>query len=250
MSSQQQAITTTITDPRADGDYFIIGRAPKALTTADLRSPPSKGPVCSTAENEEKKIDIVSKPNPLATGMSRAVRLYMGKGSVRTASIRARLVDEYLLQSTASGTVAVAYNLYTGLQATSEWGSFVALFREFRIESCRFTYVPYTPSKVESSVNTNGRVICWAVEADNATAPTSVVSLFENETAKVFSNQNPRGSRWTWKNPDERWFSGNSTTNPLQPLTSLKVAGDVNFGVSLPIGAFFIEFFVGLRDRF
>jgi hypothetical protein len=198
-------------------------------------------------DEKEKKVPAAA-PTPAAKlRMSRGMSAISSAISHSTV-VKTRLVSEQACISSSGGTFYLATALYTMLIGLGEEDSFQSLFRQFRITNIHFHYVPYSPNKVEASINTNGRPIVIAVDPDDVSAPSSLIQVYANADAKVFHTQQT-GVSHRWRNDDKRWFNTASTTNPLQPALTLKMAADSALGTSIPFGGVFIEFFVEYRAR-
>jgi cellobiose phosphorylase len=191
--------------------------------------------------SDEKKVE------PVKLKMTRAMRA-MSSAINHSTTVKTRLVAEQACVSSGGGTFYLATALYTVLIALGEEDSFQSLFRQFRITNINFHYIPYTPYKAEASINTNGRPIVIAVDPDDSSAPSSLIQIFANASAKCFHTQQT-GVLYKWRNDDKRWFNTASTTNPLQPALTLKMAADAALGTSIPFGGVLIEFFVEYRAR-
>ncbi len=231
----------------ADNEYVLV---PKSQVKANGVGAPAPDSIETEVKQTRPQVAQIPRAMTMLLGMGKMGSGGKGGVNMHTGTVSTRLVDAINVTSSAAGNFYNAYNLYTGLQALAEWGSFVTLFRDFRITKVKCTFVPFTPYKVEASINTSGRVVCWAIDPTNSTAPTSVLGLFENENAQVFSNMNADGKMRKWTNPDKKWYSGSSTSNPLQPAMTLKTAIDANVGNTIPLGVIFVEFFVDLATRF
>jgi len=201
----------------------------------------------AAAPAEQKVAQAGPSGRAAMTLPSRMLMRSMGRGISLNTVVPTRLVADIGVTSTAGGVVYQANNLYTLLISLGENTDFVSLFREFRISACKFKFIPFTPYKAETAINTNGRVICFAVDPENASTPSSVLQVFANASAVIGSNQMPL--KLNWKNSDKLWYSTASTTVPLQPVLSFKMAADSNMGVSTPLGTVFVEFFVEYRAR-
>ena len=179
---------------------------------------------------------------------SRAAVLFRGmRGS---KSLRTRLVSTYALTTSGAGSAYGAIPVYSTVVAIGEFGDFINLFDEFKVVSVSAHFIPYTPAKVEASVNTNGRFLVWDYAATDSTAPTGSQFLWANESAHCFSNQQVQRNKWgVLSSQPAVWYSTLSAVNPLYPEGSLKIAGDTNLGTSIPVGVVMLEFFVDFRMR-
>lgn len=174
--------------------------------------------------------------------------------SSRTASggsLRTRMSVFYGVSSNGSGAVYAAINVYSdatyGLINLGEFTNFLALFREFRLESIGLHFIPDTPYKAETGVNPNGRILVVNVDPDNDSTPASSLTQYQDSDARVFSNQMEK--KWTVHNSDKRWFNTFSSSNPQQPLMAIKIAGDPSLGTSQTIGVLVIDYIVHFRAR-
>lgn len=221
----------------ASDDFVLVPRS--ALSTQRLKSYPdlSKARAARPALTLDRAMGRSLKTSKTAAGMVLLTRLVAEEGA----------------QSSAGGTFYQAYNLYTdatsGVLNLGEFADFAALFREYRIVAFKANFVPFSPAKVEASVNTNGRALVMCVDPDNDATPSSNLQLLANGNAKLFSNHTPMVISKKWANSDKRWFDSLDSANPLVPQMAFKVAGDASLGTSIPFGVFYFEYFVEFRAR-
>jgi hypothetical protein len=196
--------------------------------------------------DEKAVVTPLSAPRLAGSRAQAALRGMRGGNRV----LKTRMTESYGLTSSAGGTIYTAAGIYANVMALGEFTDFGNLFDEFKVVSVHCHYIPFTPAKVEAAVNTNGRALVWAYDTNDATVPTGMQVLYSNETAEVFSNQQARSKRWGVSSSDPAvWFSTLSTTNPLVPAGSVKIAGDANLGTSTPVGAVYVEYEVHFRMR-
>lgn len=225
-------------------------------------------------EEDEKKSAVGDAPNRVgvdttvaAVGVRPALKDVLGNGAMNSRAFRSalsnagtsaagkfktRMATFYGISSSAGSDVYAAINVYTaatyGLQSLGEFTNFLALFREFRIVEFRFHYIPWSPFKIESGTNSNGRTLVVNVDPMNDSVPTSSLTQYIDSDARLFSNQ--MVEKWTVRNSDKNWYNTFSTTNPLLPLTAIKIAGDASLGASQNIGVLAINYIVEFRARF
>jgi len=204
-------------------------------------------------QDEPEVID--EKGNPVSEGdappktltVSRSLARAMTSGLNTSSVVKSRLVSSIVLSTNGSQTAYGATNAYTDFQALGEFTNFQALFREFRFSGIRLTYLPFTPYKVEATINTSGRPLVIGVDPEDASTPSSFLQLWANVATKVGVSQND--IKFNWRNPDKKWYSTFSTTNPLQPSLAIKFAMDASAGVSIQCGALLVEYLVEFRAR-
>jgi hypothetical protein len=237
---QPQAVHT---NNQQGSDYYVV---------------PCPTPVYSAPDDEKKEAPakaVVSSPSVRAS-MSPAMRALISTKRSKSGSsntITTRMAGLTPVSSTAANVVLNSYDIYNdatvGILNMGEWTNFSALFRQYRIRRITVHWVPYTPSKVEASVNTNGRPLVICFDPDSSAAPSSAGQLFSNQSCYVYCSQEPKTLKFQWKNEDERWFDALDSANPLVPQAAVKLAGDSSFGTSIPIGALFFEYTVEFRAR-
>lgn len=208
--------------------------------------------VSSTKDYQNDASDEKGVPvqTALAAPMGSARVSSMMKGMGASRVLKTRLVDTFDIATSASSSVYVAANLYTRLTGLGEFTEFIGVFDEYKLCSVKATYIPFSPYKVEASVNPTGRSLVWAYDPNDSALPTSNAGLFANSTAKCFSNTKEKISSWNVVSSNPAvWYSTLSATNPLLPAGSLKIAGDPNLGLSNPVGIIYLEFEVWFRFR-
>lgn len=196
-------------------------------------------------EDEKKGAPVMAVAKPLAQNMRAGLRAAMGLKM--SSVVKSRLVSETGITTVAGQTCYLALNLFTDAQALGEFTDFQALFREFRFNGVRLTYLPFTPYKVEAGINTSGRPIVFAIDPEDDATPSSFIQVFANVTNVIGVSQD--SMKLNFRNPDKTWYSTFSTTNPLQPKLAVKVAMDSAAGISIPCGTLVLEYFVEFRAR-
>jgi hypothetical protein len=212
-------------------------------------------------QDDEKKdsepgaavVDTAGARAPLSAALSRRVAnpaVAAMRGMKGSRTLRTRMVTLASLSSSGSADCYAAAATYATVVALGEFTDFANVFDEFKVEEVRVHFIPFSPTKVEATVNTNGRSLIWAYDNTDSTVPTGMQVLWANATASVFSNFQTHRSTWkTSTSQPAVWYSTLSTTNPLQPLEGWKIAGDPNLGTSVSIGTVWVEYFVVFRAR-
>jgi len=173
------------------------------------------------------------------------------RSSAKTGVFNTRMGTDFGITTSAGGTIYVATGLYANVVSLGEFTDFINVFDEFKVKSVKYHFIPFSPTKTESLINSNGRSLVIAYDSNDAIVPTGMSTLWAgNDTAHCFSNMYPRSFSWqVLSSQPAVWFSTLSATAPLYPGGSIKIAGDANLGTSTPCGQLFVEYFVSFRSR-